>query len=546
MVCPSEIQRNVIQQPLFTFRQTIAAGLSAFSLCAIPKETTILTVPGPYASVMMRKWRKEICAWCFRWRYSLALTCNGPSTSKAAWPIPVEARQGGRKHSHFLPGLWHCSSSCLGSWIRDLELWEGEGAQWVANILEGFERAFGESTRRERESHFAKSAGRGQDDVVRGTVSQAYEMKLPTEERANVLEYLSKDMADVDISTAEITPEFLDRVWGEVEDISSGLKRSARRTSEGKKNQGVSVSNLTTSPTMSLYDQNPQSISPGPSEEFRQIQTSGKKSLVPMARLNELELDTARFVLEAMIRHVREQIRTNYVLLGSCAQRDSETQEFALDSPPLRSIPQLSTNNMSNPGLWEDFMLLQNNELEYLRSKPYMLAAGIKIYAFLRGMVRDISEQGKFGRQEGLEDRRRRRAQEILSSGLETSESVRAILGRDPGNVFGIWEEGEGEESEMYGWGAYVFGSFFNHGNVCFSLEEFLSEKLLSKDCNPNLKKRRIGRSVEFYTLRDVKEGDELGIAYVDVEGVDGDRETRNTRLREHWFFSCRCESCAN
>jgi len=71
-------------------------------------------------------------------------------------------------------------------------------------------------------------------------------------------------------------------------------------------------------------------------------------------------------------------------------------------------------------------------------------------------------------------------------------------------------------------------GVFFNH------------------DCNPNLKKRRVGRSVEFYTLRDVKEGDELGIAYVDVEGGDGNRETRNTRLREHWFFSCRCESCAN
>ena len=78
-------------------------------------------------------------------------------------------------------------------------------------------------------------------------------------------------------------------------------------------------------------------------------------------------------------------------------------------------------------------------------------------------MVRDLSEQGKFGHEEG-EDAQRRAALEILSSGLENSEAVRAILGRDPGNVFGIWEEGEGEESEMYGWGAYVFGSFFNHG----------------------------------------------------------------------------------
>jgi hypothetical protein len=40
----------------------------------------------------------------------------------------------------------------------------------------------------------------------------------------------------------------------------------------------------------------------------------------------------------------------------------------------------------------------------------------------------------------------------------------------------------------------------------------------------------------------DVAEGDELSIAYVDGEG----EEKRNARLREDWFFSCRCERCIN
>lgn len=63
-----------------------------------------------------------------------------------------------------------------------------------------------------------------------------------------------------------------------------------------------------------------------------------------------------------------------------------------------------------------------------------------------------------------------------------------------------------------------------------------------SKDCSPNIKKRRVGSIIEFYTLRDVEEGDELSIAYVDVE--DGEWGERNTRLREGWFFTCRCERC--
>jgi hypothetical protein len=136
------------------------------TLCVIPKDTIILTLAGPYASVIMRKWKKEVCAWCFKWQYAAVPEAASTSTREASagnFPVPVESHQHGRKwdrKSHFLPGLWHCHPSCLALWIRDFELWEGEEGLWVANILEGFEKALGESIRQEREKRFTGSFGK--------------------------------------------------------------------------------------------------------------------------------------------------------------------------------------------------------------------------------------------------------------------------------------------------------------------------------------------------------------------------------------------------
>lgn len=59
------------------------------------------------------------------------------------------------------------------------------------------------------------------------------------------------------------------------------------------------------------------------------------------------------------------------------------------------------------------------------------------------------------------------------------------------------------------------------------------------QDCDPNVKKRRLGRSVEFYSLRDIPPGVELCISYID--GRTG--EERNAQLQQ-WFFQCRCRRC--
>ncbi len=51
-----------------------------------------------------------------------------------------------------------------------------------------------------------------------------------------------------------------------------------------------------------------------------------------------------------------------------------------------------------------------------------------------------------------------------LRTYVEKSEFIRAVLGRDHGNVFGIWDMAIQGDSEMLGWGMYVQGSYFNHG----------------------------------------------------------------------------------
>ncbi len=63
---------------------------------------------------------------------------------------------------------------------------------------------------------------------------------------------------------------------------------------------------------------------------------------------------------------------------------------------------------------------------------------------------------------------------------------------------------------------------------------------MIHVDCSPTLYKKRNGRVMEYYTLRDVSEGEELCISYIDnKEDVVKRREV----LRD-WFFDCRCGKC--
>ncbi|KAJ7176791.1 hypothetical protein C8R46DRAFT_1077337 [Mycena filopes] len=185
--------------------------------------------------------------------------------------------------------------------------------------------------------------------------------------------------------------------------------------------------------------------------------------------LSEMELDNVRFILSAVVRRYAE---------------DSTTQ-----TPPLLNS-------------WTDLLELQNNELQYIRGRPHALASHLRVYLFVRRVVLSVP---------------------ALAPYLATSEMVRAILSRDAGNVFGMYEMNEEGDSEMLGWSMYVSASYFNH------------------DCAPNVRKERAGRALLFYTTRDVAIGEELCTNYIDIK--DPVAERRNY-LSANWYFDCVCERC--
>uniref|UniRef100_A0A0W0EY26 SET domain-containing protein n=1 Tax=Moniliophthora roreri TaxID=221103 RepID=A0A0W0EY26_MONRR len=141
--------------------------------------------------------------------------------------------------------------------------------------------------------------------------------------------------------------------------------------------------------------------------------------------LNDLELDMVRFLASAIInRYIEDTFHP-------------------------------SPKDLAGGG-WLQFMELQNNELDYVRSKPHILDSHLRVYAFLR-----------------------KAAIPVLRPYVEAADTVRAVLGRDQGNAFGLYEMSG--DSEMLGYALYISGSYFNHGawpQVCFL--GFLSSSLHS------------------------------------------------------------------
>ncbi|PPR02139.1 hypothetical protein CVT24_011389 [Panaeolus cyanescens] len=205
--------------------------------------------------------------------------------------------------------------------------------------------------------------------------------------------------------------------------------------------------------------------------------------------LNEFELDTVRYILDGLVRKVSEH-------LSSTVKSDRSPH---------------------GTGTWEDFAQLQDNELPFLISKPYLLSSHIKTYLFIRHLC-PLLKRSKGSCSESQTSISK------ISEYLETPTFVRMLLSRDPGNVFGIWDMApEGEESEMLGWGAFTFASYFNHS------------------CIPNIKKRRDKQKLIFYTLRDIQQGEEMCISYTDETAP---LKERRALLNRNWFFQCCCAKC--
>ncbi|KAG7664237.1 SET6 [[Candida] subhashii] len=147
------------------------------------------------------------------------------------------------------------------------------------------------------------------------------------------------------------------------------------------------------------------------------------------------------------------------------------------------------------------FNLLQSVEMEKVKKYPYLLYSYINIYKFLK--LTCSSHLQKF----------------------INPDHVRAIIGKNLSNAFGIWSETSNptEDKEFFGFGVYPSASFFNHS------------------CAPNIVKTMDTNKLSFRTLRDILPGEELCINYGNY--LDESVETRRKELSE-WFFDCACNKC--
>jgi len=121
-----------------------------------------------------------------------------------------------------------------------------------------------------------------------------------------------------------------------------------------------------------------------------------------------------------------------------------------------------------------------------------------------------------------------------LDPSMSTPGNVfRSIIYRERANTFGIWEPTDeapetgrstsSPESEILGSSVYPTASFFNNS------------------CDPTMYRIQTGRAIEFFTRRDVREGEELTITYGEMsDSVEG----RRSKLAKEYFFWCLCSRC--
>ncbi|KAJ6598228.1 hypothetical protein DFH09DRAFT_1022536 [Mycena vulgaris] len=335
----------------FHRQDTWYGGRGLFATKPIPKGTLLHTCPAPYASVIYRVFRKEVCGHCFGYAFD---------ARRNAWNVKLEAGS----------GIWFCNEACRDDWIRDENVGQLVGAMNAAV-----------------------------DKLAKSMDKRAAGQIVPPE-----------------LLVAAVTQESIDLAWAAAENAS--------------------------------------------------LPTDAQPGSAPM--LDDLELDTVRFLLSAVVRrHIEHSTQT---------------------------VPLLNS--------WNDLLELQNNELQFIRTHPNVLASHLRIYTFVRRIIRLVP---------------------ALAPYLATSEMVRAVLARDQGNVFGMYEMNKEGDSEMFGWSMYVSASYFNH------------------DCAPNVRKERAGRALLFYTTRDVALGEELCINYIDLADSVTDRRKQ---LSLNWYFDCVCKRC--
>jgi len=351
---------SAFESHLFRIGPTPYGGRGAFARQTILKGTDVLICTGPYVHVILRKFRREICAWCFAYAFE---------HGKNKWSVKLDERE------QTPAGAWFCSNACRDRWIKHYGLGEegaGAGAdvEWWKVLNSGLEKMLVDRARSQ-----AQSQGKANDG-----------QKGKKESLVQLFETLEK------ITLEDVTPAFIEETWDAVA-IDKDLRTQLRLAPE-----------------------------------------------------SEIEMESARFVLDGLCRRAVEELQG--------VNKGHKNQDDPYEAPTVSA------------GTWTDFLELQENETPYVRWGPYMLKMYIRNYLLLKHLVSSllrISNRPDSTRTKLSASTLR--ILETMKGYLSSPATFRAITSRDPGNVFGIWDAAPAsQESEMLGWGAFSFGSYFNHG----------------------------------------------------------------------------------
>jgi hypothetical protein len=224
----------------------------------------------------------------------------------------------------------------------------------------------------------------------------------------------------------------------------------------------------------------------------------------------DYERDLLRLILDALGRRRREELaRQLDMRVDLCADVDLINERLQRsDSEPN----------------WNDLMALQTNEATYVESE---LEYQQSLHEFDETPVTAEPNEDHIILYQLL-----RYAVQVPSELLGTNaDQFRAVLYREMANSFGVWDTSNdatqqqviSESSELLGYAIYPRAAFFNHS------------------CRPNVRRRLVGRMLEFYTVVDVAAGDELNISY---GYVDEPILERRCRLLKQFYFECQCPRC--
>ena len=122
---------------------------------------------------------------------------------------------------------------------------------------------------------------------------------------------------------------------------------------------------------------------------------------------------------------------------------------------------------------------------------------------------------------------------------LDISDTFISAAGDDTDNI---------KKAELVSLYKHETAIFFNNdiSGLAGSKSLYLSLALLNHSCSPNSCWSRAAdhNKLELRALRTVKEGQEVTVNYISVEGRFTERDQRRERLEKGWDFVCRCELC--